>query len=475
MFVGTTSVGKHDVLIRPDLEGIGGLDFSKTLEPIAPGEQAARYIELALARFSLDETAYREHLMARAASATATVETIDFVNINNASTISTEAIRRGLGIRVGDPVNIGRIEEGIANVYGFDLFERIDYRLESTESGTGVHVDVVPKQWGPNYLQFGLELSEDFSQGSAFNLGVAYLRTSVNSLGGEWRAQVDLGERQGLGFDWYQPLSHGSRLFIEAEGLVARRNFRVFEQGDAIADVRVEGGGGTLSAGTEIGHSAEFRLGWNRFTGDGDVTVGVFDVADDSVEMGEYFASLRFDRLNNPNFPRRGAAGGIGAFWSRESAGANANFEQVAGALFFAKSWGDLTLLTSIEGGTTLDDDAPLQSQFLLGGLGHLSGFPATRFAGQHYGLASVTPFYRLNRNLWLPVYAGLSLEAGNVWEQSDQISLDDLRFAGALYAGVDTPLGPLYLAYGMAEGGNNTFYLYLGNPFVAEGARPLD
>lgn len=466
---------ENDILIRPDLEGIGGMDFSKTLDPIATGEQAARSIELALARLALDEGAYLEHINARAESANAPVQTVDFVNINNESTISTEAIRSRLALRVGDPVDIERIENGIADVYGFDLFERIDYRLEPAESATGVHVDVIPKKWGPNYFQFGLELSEDFSQGSDFNLGIAYLRTAINSLGGEWRAQLDLGERQGLGLDWYQPLSHRSRMFIEAEALVGRRNFRFFEQDDAVADIRVEGWGGTLSAGTEIGRSAEFRLGWNRFTGDGDVTVGVLDVADDSVEVGEYFTALRFDRMNNPNFPRRGAAGGVGAFWSRETAGADSNFEQVAGALFFAKSWGDLSLLTSIEGGTTLDDDAPLQSQFLLGGLGRLSGFSANRFAGQHYGLVSVTPFFRLNRNLWLPVYAGLSFEAGNVWDESDQMNFDDLRFAGALYAGADTPLGPLYLAFGMAEGGNSSVYLYLGNPFVSEGARPLD
>ena len=465
----------NDILIRPDLEGIGGLDFSKTLEPIAPGEQAARSVEPALAQLALEEEAYIEHINARGKPANAAAQTVGFVNINNESTISTEAIRRRLGIRVGDPVSIERIENGIADVYGIDLFERIDYRLEAAESATGVHVDVIPKKWGPNYLQFGLELSEDFSQGSDFNLGIAYLRTAINSFGGEWLAQLDLGERQGLSFDWYQPLSHRSRMFVEAEALVGRRNFRFFEQDDAVADIRVEGWGGTLSAGSEIGRSAEFRFGWNRFTGDGDVTVGLLDVADDSVEVGEYFTALQFDRMDNPNFPRRGASGGVGAFWSREAAGADSNFEQLAGALFFARSWGDLSVLTSIEGGTTLDDDAPLQSQFLLGGLGRLSGFSASRFAGQHYGLASVTPFLRLNRNLWLPFYAGMSLEAGNVWDDSDQISVDDLRFAGALYAGADTPLGPLYLAYGMAEGGNRSVYLYLGNPFVSEGARPLD
>jgi len=31
----------------------------------------------------------------------------------------------------------------------------------------------------------------------------------------------------------------------------------------------------------------------------------------------------------------------------------------------------------------------------------------------------------------------------------------------------VDTPIGPLYLAYGRAEAGNYSFYIYLGPRFT--------
>ena len=416
-----------DILIRPDLEGIGGLDFSRTLDPIAPGDQAARSVLPALANLALSEQSYREHVVARAASPLPRSQTFGFVHINNESEISTEAIRSRLRISEEDPVDIEEIEQGIAAIYGLDLFERVDYRFEHRESDVGMQVDVIPKRWGPSYLQFGLELSVDFSQESDFNLGIGYLRTAMNSLGGEWRAQLDLGERQGVSFDWYQPLDYRSRYFVEAEVLAGRRNFRFFEQDEAVADLRVEGWGGSLFAGAEIGQSAELRLGWNRFTGDADVTVGVLDVPDDSVEIGEFFAALTYDRLDNVNFPRQGAAGGIGAFWSREAAGSRSNFEQYAGGFSAAGSWGEYSVLAGIEGGTTPGDDAPLESQFLLGGLGRLSGYAANQFAGQHYGLASIAVFRRLSRNLWSPTYAGLSVEAGNAWEDSDLVSSGDL------------------------------------------------
>jgi NTE family protein len=36
---------------------------------------------------------------------------------------------------------------------------------------------------------------------------------------------------------------------------------------------------------------------------------------------------------------------------------------------------------------------------------------------------------------------------------------------AGSLFLAADTPLGPVYLAYGIAQDGNRTVYFYLGLP----------
>jgi NTE family protein len=469
------TLSADDILIRPNLEGFGGLDFNRTLEVIEPGERAARAVQPALARLSLDAESYLAYRHARAVRPSATPKTIQAININNRSSISTDTIRSRLGFAVGDKVDESEIEQGITRVYGLELFQRIDYRIVPVESGAEIEVDAYPRPWGPNYLQFGLQLSQDFSQGSNFNIGIAYLQTEVNPLGGEWRAQLDIGERQGFSLDWYQPISYQSRYFVETEALIGRRSFRIFDQNVALADVRLDGWGGTFSAGTEVGRYGEFRLGWSRFTGNADVAVGVLDLPDDSIDTGEYFTTLSYDRIDNANFPRDGATASLSAYFSRRSAGADVDFEQLAGSLFAAHSFGAFSILASVAGGTTLDDDAPLQSQFLLGGLGRLSGYPANRFAGQHFGFASLTGYRRLNHSVWVPVYAGISLEAGNVWDTHEQIGIDNLRYAGAAYAGADTPLGPLYVAFGLAAGGENSVYLYLGNPFVTAGARPID
>ena len=57
-------------------------------------------------------------------------------------------------------------------------------------------------------------------------------------------------------------------------------------------------------------------------------------------------------------------------------------------------------------------------------------------------------------------------MEAGNVWQDKDDMEIDDVIVAGSIFLGLDTLIGPLYLTYGHAEGGNNSGYLFLGQTF---------
>jgi NTE family protein len=73
---------------------------------------------------------------------------------------------------------------------------------------------------------------------------------------------------------------------------------------------------------------------------------------------------------------------------------------------------------------------------------------------------------------LGTPVYLGGSVELGNVWLDSSDISLDNTLVAGSLFVVFDTLLGPLYIAYGVAEGGRESAYLFPGQTFWMYGLR---
>ena len=110
------------------------------------------------------------------------------------------------------------------------------------------------------------------------------------------------------------------------------------------------------------------------------------------------------------------------------------------------------------------------ENYFQLGGLFNLSGLAPGFLSGPHYGIARLLYYRKVGRGgsgvLDLPAYVGFSLEAGNVWNDRDDVGLDGLRKDVSLFFGVDTPLGPLYLAAGFDQSGDKAAYLFLGRTF---------
>jgi NTE family protein len=78
------------------------------------------------------------------------------------------------------------------------------------------------------------------------------------------------------------------------------------------------------------------------------------------------------------------------------------------------------------------------------------------------------TAFYRrLGDITFLPIYTGFSLEAGNAWQQRDEIRSSNLRYAGSIFIGADTFMGPLYFAIGATDRGEAAVYLNIGKTFL--------
>ena len=67
---------------------------------------------------------------------------------------------------------------------------------------------------------------------------------------------------------------------------------------------------------------------------------------------------------------------------------------------------------------------------------------------------------------LKMPLYIGLSAEAGNVWNKRSDINFESLILAGSIFLGIKTYLGPVYLAYGQAQRDHSSIYLNVGQRF---------
>jgi NTE family protein len=173
------------------------------------------------------------------------------------------------------------------------------------------------------------------------------------------------------------------------------------------------------------------------------------------------------DQIDNASFPRRGVSAVASGYLSDERVGATDTYRLLRLDGFAPATFARHTLLPFLRVATGLDRSVPLYGRGPLGGLFNLSGYREGRLSGNHTGVAGLVYYLRLldtAGNFARSLYVGASAEAGGAWEDLEEIHPTDLVGSGSLFVGLDTSLGPLYLAYGLAQdGGWGRIYLYVG------------
>ncbi|NOQ94121.1 MAG: BamA/TamA family outer membrane protein [Methylophaga sp.] len=461
------TLSENDILIVPELGTISTMGFDRVLEAIEVGRVTGREVESELTKLSLDDASYQKYVSDHSRFKWQE-PVVDFVRFDNNSSLNEEVLRQHFAITTGQPLDINAIESGIEVLYGLDIFQTVRYDVVNENGKTGIIVNTQQKAWGTDSIQSGLELSSDFTGQSSFNLGFAYTKLPFNSLNGEWRTAIQLGEDLGFLTEIYQPLDPAARYFVSAGISWSNQDVRLFSDLGSRADAEYEVGKLELrtAIGRNIGKWGEIRIGISRFIGEADVAVGGPTFENFDFDDGYFFGRATVDTLDNLYFPRSGYLSSVKWTSARETLGADSKYDQILLGMAGAKSWGDGTLITSLRYGSTLDGDSALHNRYRLGGFMNLSGLEKNQLSGQHFGLISLAYQYRVYRSQLFPVYAGGVVQLGNIWEEKSDISASNLIGSSTVFIGADTPIGPLYLGYGVAEGGNKAAYLFLGQPF---------
>ena len=459
----------RDILISPELGDFGSEDFQHGAEALELGESKARDLVTRLEGLSLsreDYLAYRQKVR----SVRQGLPVIDKVIIENESKLSPEVIAARLSDQTGKTLDPDQLEADIANIYGFDTFEIVTYNLSEDTDGTTLAVQATEKGWGPNYVRFGLNIESDFSGESNFNIGARLTSTEINPKGGELRAEIQLGETPRLFAELYQPLDYASRWFINPQIEYRRDHSPLFENESTIAKIRSDVARVALAGGRAFGNWGEIRTGISRARSETELLIGQPGLPEGSIDINSVFAEFSVDTIDRVAIPKSGIDLSLAWQGARESLGSDVSFDLAA--VFFLKpqTWGANTLLHWWEFGGTVEDDTGIIQPFSLGGLFRLSGYATDELAGRHAGMGRLLYYRRLGdkplSGIDSTVYLGGSIEMGNVWRSSDEISLNNTLFAGSVFVAIDSPLGPVYIAYGAAEGNRQSAYVFLGQTF---------
>ena len=462
-----------DILIQPHLGNIGTTDFSRTEDAIKIGIAAADGIRGELSRLSATGDAYTSYLV-RQRQTPGEMPVIDYVALEKDKTaLSQKYLASKIQTKEGEKLDLKTLDEDLNRLYGTDTFEQVNFRLERKDNKTGLVFNPVEKSWGPTYLRFAFSWADNFQGESTYTIGASIISTKLNSLGAEWRNQFQIGDRPRVFSEFYQPMAFDTRFFIAPQVSYEERNVNIYKpqgKGDITAQYRVKQAMAGLDMGREFGNWGEFRIGLRRGYGTYRVNIGDPSLESDSYNVGGLFSAFSYNTLDNFNFPLKGAQADITVLSNLRELGADSKANTLTVNWTLAKTWGKYTILPGFSYAGVFGGDTQIQNTQSLGGFFNLSGYMPYELSGQYAGLARVI-CYRSMGNFGLgefsgQFYLGFSAEAGNTWQDRSDITTGSLIYAGSVFVGANTFIGPVYLLYGLAEGGHQATGLLIGQRF---------
>jgi len=462
------AMSPQDVLIRPDLGDLGSAEFDRALSAIDKGAAAAEAVVARLRPLALPGDAYAAvRLQQRRAEFDA--PKLEFVDVDARRTRSPLFVHTAMRDAVGAPMDSADIEQRIGEAYGTGHYERILYNLERRGNATGLLVTPIDKGWGPNFVGFGLQLSDDFNGRSDYQLSAEATFTGLSERGAEARVRADLGRVAAISGEWYQPWGERGQYYWRPEIRFDARN-QPFQVGSGVLEARLRRALVGARVGANMGHSWRVEGGLEYGHNRAQVQTGALPGASGFTSDATSFVfALDHDSLDDLGFPTSGRRGAIDLSISRPGLGSEANGEVVHADWHRAFAFDRHRLLLGMEAQTSWGNPESFSALATLGGFSRLSGFGDRELTGEHSALARAIYYRRfgdMSQLFALPAYIGASVETGNVWATRDAISLDSLLFAGSAFVGIDSPLGPIFFGYGLAEGGEDSFYLSFGSLF---------
>jgi NTE family protein len=465
-----------DVLIRPALGDASSFDFGSVARVIGVGEKAARESAAQLAALAVSEQEIQGYALHREALRIPPPR-IDYVTVEAGSERYAAAANTLFGDLVGRQLDPDAVARRMTALYGRGALDTLDYKVVGEPGRYGLAIDARPSSQGSNYLRFGLSLQDDFQGNSTYTAAMRFVMSNITRNAGEWVTDLAVGSTSGISSELFLPLARYSGWFVMPHISDLGRDLYVYEEQTLIAKYRLHTFDYGADFGRQFGNWGEIRVGALREQGHYVLAIG--DPTDPHLpvesfapyDLHEYFLRLTYDRLDDINFPRRGQQAVLQWSAYRNASGIAQAADQVTGSYIGAYSFGRDTVAFSAAGGTTRQANVTdLNLQFPLGGFLNLSGLRADSLLGPNYGIARALFYRQIGRGgvgyFDLPTYLGLSLEMGNVWQTRTEASFGNTERDASVWLGLDTFIGPVYIAAGFDTHGNTQYYLFLGRPF---------
>ncbi|WP_117233685.1 patatin-like phospholipase family protein [Vibrio maerlii] len=488
-----------DFYMRPDVGTMETTEFDKMPEAYREGYAIAKSFEEELQHLALHGAEYQAYIdgkqAARAKLRYGDEQVIDSFRIINNTHYHYDVLSENLALEPGKKYTTSELEDKVSSLYVLDRFELVTYEYQDSYLGdeTVVEFEVEEKQWGPNYVDFRFFLEDDFTNQSQYSIGVTTNFTGLSEFGAELRTNLELGTDKLVEASWYSP-TRGNRKFFHEIGLSYSNEKRLFpiegltegaptlDSIDSASQMSYHRTTGELAFGYQNELWQEFKIGLRYTDGKNELDY-INNISDFNYKRTTGFVSYRADSLDNYSLPTRGNYVHIEYKVSHDSNDHtpdpifpdeipdDTSYELYAKGMK-AFTFDRHTIVGNVDFNffDSKNETVSVDPQN-LGGFLNLSGTPRNSLLGSNKFFTSLVYRYRWFDNDFglfsSPFYVGSSIEYGGVWSDPD-FGFSDVPMyaAGSVFAGVDSPIGPIMLSYGRTEQSYESFYLIIGSSF---------
>ena len=474
----------QDILVNPQLPGVGFTDFRKARQAIDIGESAVAAQDAQFKQLAARVGGPQPPQYPPAPNFDQREIKISRIRVTGNRDVPARYIESRLANLLDREYRPTDIGAQIDRLYTSGNFERVSYDLQQVSGAQyELVVDVNEKPYGPNFFKTSLGLSSEFGGTNLFSIGMGYRRPWLTPSGLELDIDVRGGTQSELAARLYQPLGGqwGVNAFasyntgvqpiyrpgtLEPQKL-AFSTLQSQEFGanlswdlDRITNLKL----GVVANQTQLSIDTAKTVTYN----DPDGTSTTYQLQDLQLGFTGLRAQFTADSLDSANFPTSGYF--LNVALARSISGTRNASDRLNAR--WAHHFGPHVVNLGLNLGADYIDDncnsciAPtVLYPLYLGGFQSMGAFRLGQFSGDRLAHVQATYMYQLiNLGLFRdPTYVGVVAEAGDAWIHT---STSNAKYSGTVFLALDSKIGDIYLGVATGSGGNSNIFVQIGKRF---------
>ncbi|UCD17265.1 MAG: BamA/TamA family outer membrane protein [Candidatus Zixiibacteriota bacterium] len=366
-------------------------------------------------------------------------------------------IRSNFTLHEGEPLNLNNAQQGIANIYSTDLFDRVTMNILPGKTGATIRLNVEEKKYTQVRLGWHWDdeyHSEEFAEILDDNLFGAGQECLLHVQYAPRRQKYELSLKADRFLSTY--LTYRLRTYYN---ILDRKFYN--DEGDYTHSIREDRLGLDFILGQQIS-----RFG----TVTGEIRWEDIDARESTTGSTETMRlrtiTLRslVETINRYPFPTDGKKHLFYVEFAADILGGETRYTKFFSSV---ESYFPLTDWFNFHPGLALGwvdthHDIPVSERFYIGGQYSFAGYRTDELMGDKMLLGNLGFRFRLPYRFYLTV----QYDMGDVYTTADRIKLRNLRHGAGISLAYDSPLGPFDFGYGFTNTDTDRFYFSIGLRF---------